>query len=81
MVCAFSGLIVKTSAASTLLSFGSLTLAEVSHHAMRTLSPVERSMWRRIQASCHQPALTCQPHEWAILEADPLAPWPSLQKP
>ena len=37
-------------------------------------SPVERPRWRGTEASCQQPASTCQLCEWAILEMDGPAP-------
>lgn len=37
MVYDFPGEAIKSAAASTVLSLGSLTLAEVNHHVMRTL--------------------------------------------
>lgn len=79
MACVFSDLIIKSIAASALLSVGSHTLAEVCHRVMRTLSLTESSTWQKAQASCHQPSLTCQSCEGTISEADLLAPQPSLQ--
>ena len=78
MACVFSDLSIESIAASTLLSVGSLTLA-VYHSVTRTLRLSESSTWRKMQASRHQRALTCQPCEGTVLEADHLAPQPSLQ--